>query len=169
MVISLAVLIVPILLIGAWFSRIPEPTINRVDWQPLVAQARKEARFRVLAPTNLPDTWIATRARWTRAGQPGIDDQPVPSDTLALGFLNPEKIYIALDQRAKPARGYVTQVTRAGRPEGEQAIGNLTWQRLISADGRTRSLLLATPDVTAIVSGDTSYAGLAAFVTTLQG
>lgn len=169
MVISLAVLIVPILLIGAWFSRIPEPTIRRVDWQPIVAQARKEAKFRVLAPTNLPGTWIATRARWTRAGQPGIDDQPMPSDTFALGFLNPEKIYIALDQRAKPARGYLTQVTRGGRPEGEQGIANLTWQRLISADGRTRSLLLATPDVTTIVSGDTSYAGLAAFVTTLQG
>ena len=42
------------------------------------------------------------------------------------------------------------------------------WQRMVSSDGRTRSLVLREPEVTTIVSGDLHYAALEAYASTLS-
>ncbi len=45
MVMAVVILLLPVVLIYWWFSRIPEPQVTAVDWQPVVAQARAEGRI----------------------------------------------------------------------------------------------------------------------------
>lgn len=167
MVIAMAVVLVPIALISWFFTRLPEPAPAVVDPTSLIARARAEASYPVLAPENLPDGWVATRARWTPEGEPLLNREPAAGNTWQLGYLTPERMYVALDQRDRLADQFVADVTRAGRPVGESSIGGATWQRYTSADRRTNSLVQQGDPAVTIVSGDLPFGALEAFAGTL--
>jgi hypothetical protein len=61
----------------------------------------------------------------------------------------------------------VDQQSRAGTPDGVSVIAGQTWQRLISPDERTRSLVLRGSSTT-IVSADLPYEALEAYASTLS-
>jgi hypothetical protein len=61
----------------------------------------------------------------------------------------------------------VDQQSRSGTPDGSSVVAGQTWQRLISPDGRTRSLVLHGPKATTIVSADLPYQALEAYAATL--
>ncbi|MFP5417082.1 MAG: DUF4245 domain-containing protein [Actinomycetes bacterium] len=166
MLAALLVLLVPLVAVVYFFTRNPEPPITPVDYRPLAEQAAAAASYPVLVPENLPDGWVATRARWTPAGGRLVGGEPAPGDTWQLGFLSPERSYFALDQRDVAPETFVADVTRQGRPDGETAVGQELWTRYLSEDGRTRSLVRESEGVT-IVSGDLPYEALAAFASTL--
>ncbi|MFT3969519.1 MAG: DUF4245 domain-containing protein [Micropruina sp.] len=167
MLVAVAALIIPVVLIYLWFSRIPEPEARAVNWQSVVAEARAEAPYPVVAPTALPDTWTAVRARWTPLGQPGLNQQPAIGNTLQLGFLTPDRIYIGLDQRDTDPQGLIRAAGRGGAADGESELNGETWQRYVSDDDRTRALVRSSPGSTVVVSGDLPYEALEAFATTL--
>ncbi|QIK71554.1 DUF4245 domain-containing protein [Propioniciclava coleopterorum] len=166
MIVAMAVLMVPILLVVAFFTRTPEAPIQPIDYQPVARQAAAEASYPVLVPQNLPDGWVATRARWTAEGRPGLNGEPAAGDTWQLGMLTPGQIYIGLDQRDASQELFVQQVTRDGRPDGDSNVAGVAWQRYVSEDDRTRSLVLRGDAVT-IVSGDLAYEALEAFASSL--
>lgn len=168
MVIAMAVVLVPIALISWFFTRLPEPLVNVVDPTPVVALARTEATFPVLAPTNLPQGWVATRARWTPEGAPLLNREPAVANTWQLGYLTPQQMYIGLDQRDRLPDLLVGEVTRGGRAAGESSVAGVTWQRYTSADGRTNSLVRRDEQVATVVSGDLPYEALEAFAGTLS-
>jgi hypothetical protein len=62
----------------------------------------------------------------------------------------------------------VDQQSRTGTPDGNSVIAGQTWQRLLSPDGRTRSLVLHGPSATTVVSADLPYEALEAYVSTLS-
>lgn len=168
MLVAMLVLFVPVVLVTQLFTRNPEPPITPIDWQPVAQRAAAEASYEVLAPTNLPEGWVATRARFTPGGQSTTGGgDPAPGDTFQLGFLSPEQRYFALDQRDVAPEAFVTAVTRTGRPDGEGAAGGRTWARYVSEDGRTRSLVARDGEAATIVSGDLPYEALEAFASTL--
>lgn len=167
LLVAMVVVLVPVFLIVAWFTRIPEPQPNVVDARPVVAAAR-EAGYPVLAPAELPDGWVATRARWTPRGQAGLNREPVPGNTIALGFLSPERQYFAIDQRDALPELLVRDVTRDGRADGESRVGDVTWTRYVSQDRRTRALVRLDADHATIVSGDVRDDQLEAFTATLR-
>ena len=121
MLVAVAALLIPVVLIYLWFSRIPEPQVRAVDWQPVVAQARAEAPYSVAVPRNLPADWVVVRARWTALGEPGLDQKPAIGNTFQLGFLTSERIYLGLDQRDTDSRGLIREVTRDGVADGDGA------------------------------------------------
>ena len=168
MLVAMVVLFIPVILVTQVFTRDPEPPIKALDWQPVAARAAAEASYEVLAPTNLPEGWVATRARFTGIGKPLLGGDPAPGDTFQLGFLSPERRYFALDQRDVAPEPFVTAVTRQGRPDGESDVGGQPWVRYVSEDGRTRSLVVQGEDVATVVSGDLPYEALEAFATTLE-
>ncbi|WP_169337858.1 DUF4245 domain-containing protein [Propionicicella superfundia] len=164
LLISLAVLLIPIVLIAWFFTRDTDgPTVDTVDWRPVAEQAASEASFDVLAPTIVPESWRATRARWTTAGHPGLDGEPVAGNTWQLGFLDNRPMYVGLDQSDAPAASFISDVTRGGTAKGTSTVGAQEWTRYASADGRTRALVLTTDESTAIVSGDLPYEELESF------
>jgi hypothetical protein len=169
MVRSLLVILIPLLIIAAVFTNLPsDHPVKAVDWKPVLATARRDAPFPVLAPTNLPDGWRATQVRFVEQGETDIDGQPSPRNLWELNFLTPDNTFIGLDQGDLQPQDLIDDKTRNGAADGTSTVGDQTWQRLITADGRTRSLVMERPKVTTIVSGDLPYEALEAYASTLS-
>ena len=169
MVRSLLLILVPVLIIAAVFTNLPsDHPVKVVDWKPVLTVARRDAPFPVLAPTNLPDGWRATQVRFVKQGDTDIDGQPSPRNLWELNFLTPDNIFIGLDQGDLQPKDLIDDKTRNGTADGTSTVGDQTWQRMVAADGRTRSLVMAQPKVTTIVSGDLSYEALEAYASTLS-
>lgn len=166
MVVAMLVILVPALVLVAFFTRNPEPPVTPVEYRALAERAAATASYPVLVPQNLPEGWVAVRARWTPVGQPGLGGDPVPGDTWQLGMLSPERTYVGLDQRDVAVEPFVADATRKGRLDGTAEVAGRAWQRYVSEDGRTRSLVLRADGV-AVVSGDLPYGALEAFASTL--
>jgi len=169
MIRSLAVILVPVLLITFLLTRnLSDAPVTVVDWRPVLTVARAEAPYPVLAPTNLPPDWRATRVNWVKTGDPFVNGDPAVRNTWQLGFLAPNDIYIDLKQGDVRSGEFIKDETRSGLPDGESTVAGAAWKRLISEDERTRSLVLSTPSVTTIVVGDTSYEELDSYAATLK-
>ena len=169
MIISLGVLLVPILVISWWFTRTPaDAPVQTIDWQPVLAQSRTVAPYPLLGPVGLPDTWVATKAQWSKTGEPAVNLEAAPGNTWQLGMLSPDKVYVSLTQRDAAGPALIAQVSRSGRPDGTSTVSGVTWSRWVSADDRTRTISRVDGSVTTVVSADLSYAGLEAFASTLR-
>jgi hypothetical protein len=165
---SLAVILIPLVVITVLFTNLPtDHPVKEVDWRPVLATAREEAPYPVLAPANLPEGWRPTRVAWVPEGRPGLNGDPSPRNLWELGFLTPDDTYVGLHQGDQQVQDLVAQESRQGAPDGTSVVGGQQWQRLVSADDRTRSLVLTSPGVTTVVSGDLEYAGLEAYASTL--
>lgn len=169
MIRSLAVILVPILVITAIATRnLDDHPVTVIDYAPVLAQARAEAPYAVLAPTQLPADWRAIRVSWIKQEAPGNKQAPSARNQWQLGYLAPNDIYIALVQGDRLVPELIEEETRGGLPDGSSQVNGATWERRVSADDRTRSLVSATDEVTTIVSGDTDYAALEAYAATLR-
>lgn len=169
MVRSLAVIVIPLVLIAWFFSRnLGDYPVQEVDYQPLLAQARREAPYPVLAPEGLPATWRPTQATWVPQGQPHLNGQASVRNLWRLGFLDPHDIFISVNQGDQRPEQFVTDRTREGVVDGTSVVGDQSWVRYISPDERTRSLVRTDATVTTVVVGDTSYEALEAFAGTLS-
>ena len=165
MVISLLVIMIPVAILAFVLTRgQDEPVVKTVDWQPVAAQARQQAPFEILTPVELPAGWRATQTSWTKIGQADPTGNESVRNRWRLGVLTDQDIYIELDQVDKQAGDFVDDITREGQPDGTSQVDGQTWKRLVTDDDRTRSLVLATPAVTTVVSGDTSYQQLETYV-----
>jgi hypothetical protein len=166
---SLALILVPLAVITVLFTRLPrDHPVKVVDWRPVLATAREQAPYPVLAPTNLPSEWRATSVTWVKTGDPYVGGQRSVRNFWQLGFLSPDEVYIAVAQGDLKAEDMVTEQTRIGAADGQSTVNGQTWQRRVSPDDRTRSLVRVQPTVTTVVVGDTSYTGLEAFAATLS-
>jgi hypothetical protein len=169
MIRSLAVILIPLVILTALFTDVPKQrAVTEVDWRPVLATARREAPYPVLAPTNLPAGWRAVQAEWDKAGGTTQNGQPSVRNLWQLGFLTPDDIFIGLDQGDLLADDLIDEQSRAGAPDGESTVNGQGWQRLVSPDGRTRSLVRRDPTVTSIISGDLPYPALEAYAATLS-
>lgn len=168
MVRSLAVILVPILIITVFFTRyLDDAPVTVVDYQPVLAQARADAPYPVLAPSGLASDWRPTRVSWLKVGDPGLNRVPSVRNLWQLGYLSPDNIYFGVAQGDLQPQSLIDDQSREGLPDGDSQVKDATWKRLVSSDDRTRSLVLASPDVTTIVVGDTSYEDLETFAGTL--
>ncbi len=169
MVRTLLVILVPVVIITVFFSRyLSDYPVQTVDWQPVLAQARDQAPYPVLAPKGLPTSWRATQVTWVATGQPHLNDQASVRNLWQLGYLDPNDIFISLNQGDAQPENFISDTTRDGVVDGRSAVGDQSWVRYLSADERTRSLVWSTPEVTTIVVGDTTYEALEAFAGTLS-
>ncbi|HEU5485409.1 MAG TPA: DUF4245 domain-containing protein [Microlunatus sp.] len=169
MVRSLLVLLIPVVLITWFFSRdLGDYPAQEVDYSPVLAQARREAPYPVLAPEGLPETWRPTQVSWIAEGQPHLNDEPSVRNLWQLGFLDPHDVFISVNQGDEQPERFVAEETRDGVVDGKSAVGEETWVRYVSPDERTRSLVRTAPEVTTVVVGDTTYEALEAFASTLS-
>ncbi len=168
MVRSLAVILIPLIAVTYFFTRTPdEPQLPTINWVPVLAQAREQAPFAVLAPRAVPEDWRATRVTWVPEGRPYLNGDPSPRNLWELGFLDSTDTYIELDQGDLQAPDLIAAKTRDGLADGTSDVAGTTWNRLISEDERTRSLVTTTTAVTTIITGDLPYIDLESFAGTL--
>jgi len=170
MIRSLVIILVPVVVLSVLFTHhIADHSVTPVEWQPIVKIARTQAPYPVLAPVSLSQDWIPTRVSWTRRGDPGPTGAASPGNDWTLGFLSPDTIYFAVRQSDSPPAPFLADITRNGVEEGFSTVGDVTWQRFVSGDDRTRSLVLTRAKATTVVVADAPYAGLEAFAATLHG
>ena len=169
MIRSLAVILIPLVIITVLFTDLPKDAqVAEVDWTPVLTTAREQAPFPVLAPTNLPRGWRATRVSWVKEGEPTLNGQASVRNLWQLGILTSDDLYLGLVQGDRRPDELVDEETRAGRPDGQSTVSGQAWQRVVSADERTYSLVLREAEVTTIVSGDVDYSALEAYASTLS-
>jgi hypothetical protein len=100
-------------------------------------------------------------------GKPHLNGEASPRNLWQIGFLSPDDVFVDLNQGDARPRELVDQQSREGTPDGTSVIAGQTWERLVSPDGRTRSLVLHGPTATTVVSADLPYPALEAYVATL--
>ncbi len=167
MVISMAVLLIPILAIVWFFQRAPdEPNVPSVDVAPVVAQA-KQAGLAAQAPSALPDGWKPVRATFTESGGPLLGHGAARADTLVIGYQGPDQRYYSMNQQRGSRTDFVQEFTGEGHRDGTSTIAGITWQRWTSADAQNRSLVREVSGSTVVVSGSASFEALEAFAGTL--
>ncbi len=165
---SLVVILIPVIAITYFFTRTPdEPTIKTLDWVPVLATARDQAPYRVLAPRAVPQDWRATRVTWVPQGRPYLNGEPSPRNLWELGFLDSTDTYIELDQGDLDGADLAADKSRKGVVDGSSQVQGQSWERRISEDERTRSLVRTADGVTTIVAGDVGYPDLESFAGTL--
>ncbi|WP_341719040.1 DUF4245 domain-containing protein [Micromonospora sp. FIMYZ51] len=146
MAISLLVLLVPIVLLLAFYRGFlggDEPTT--VDPTPAFEQARSAGAFPVSEPTGLGEGWRTVRATYRMAEGGAI---------LRVGYVTPEGRGLQVVQSDVPAEQLLpTELTNEGQPQGQTDLGTSTWQRY-TARGNEQALVLLQPDRTVIVVGD---------------
>jgi hypothetical protein len=166
---SLALILIPLVVITVLFTRLPrDHPVKLVEWRPVLATAREQSPYPVLAPANLPSEWRATSVSWVKAGDPSVGGQRSVRNFWQLGLLSPDDVYFEVVQGDLNVDDMVSEQTRMGTADGQSTVNGETWQRRVSPDDRTRSLVRVQPTVTTVVVGDTSYTGLEAFAATLS-
>lgn len=173
MFLSLAVILVPILLMTWIFSnRLPDYPVQPVDAAPFVERARAEAPYPVYVPENLPTAeggWTVTQASWVAQGDASRSgDQASPSNEWLWGALDPDRTYYAVNQSDGDPRDLVEKVSRDGSQDGTSTVAGQQWERWISPDDRTRALVREEEGYTITVSGDAPYEALEALGSTLS-
>lgn len=167
MLISLAVLLIPVVIIYWFFSNDGEPEIEVVELAPVLAKAEAESPYPVLYAAELGDDWYPVRAAWAADGQAWITGDPAVGNSWQVGYLSPTGLYFGLQQRDRQVEAFITEITRSGKPEGEVTLAGRTWERYVSDDERTRSLVWRSGDMAAVLTADTTYDELEAVASLL--
>lgn len=160
MVISLLVLLVPILLLVAFYRVVlggDEPV--RVDPAPAVAQARASGAFPVSEPTGLGAGWRPVAAAFQSADA---------GRTLRIGYVSPEGRGIQLVQSNVPPEQLLpAELASNGQAQGVTEVAGRDWQRYSARPGE-RALVLLEERRTVVIVGDAAEGELRSLATALR-
>lgn len=133
----------------------PESAVRSIDYQPVVAAARDQVDFPVMAPPELPAGWRATVAQFT-----------VTPPSWHLRVLTEEQRYLGLEQARSSVRDMVmTYVDREAVRGRTVEVDGETWRlwtdaggdtALVRTDQKLTTLVVTTGDVELL----TRYLGL---------
>ena len=134
-----------------------------VDYQGAIDQAVADKTLSILVPTQIPQGFKATAARFEAEtlGEPG-------DVRLYLGFTSTDNSYVSVWQSNGHSSEIVDQGTNHASCEGSVDIGASTWQLCNQDRPLTRSLVKVADHETVVVSGNVSADELAAFTSTLR-
>ena len=168
MFLSMAVIVVPVLLLVWFFSSPGEEEPQRVDVAAQLKRATVESPYPLLVAEGLGSEWVPVRAAWALEGQPWITGEPAEANSWQVGYLSPDEVYFGLQQRDGAEVAFVRSATREGHAVGgEVEAAGRSWERYESSDGRTRSLVSEGEADTAVVAADADFVALEAFAATL--
>ncbi|MEV7541740.1 MULTISPECIES: DUF4245 domain-containing protein [unclassified Streptomyces] len=96
-----------------------DPT-RTVDYRVETLTARRAAPYPVAAPVGLPEQWRATSVTFERKN----------ANAWHLGFLDPEKQYVAIEQSTDASKKNLEKLTQKAAPTGQtQQVGDRAWER----------------------------------------
>lgn len=168
MIISMAVIMVPVLLIVWFFTMGDDSKPATVDVDGTLKRATAETPYPLLRAEALGDDWRPIRVAWAKTGEPWITAEPASANSWQLGYLSPDETYFGIQQRDAGAAEFIRSTTREGKKlDGQADLAGLTWDRYESPDERTRSLVHVDGEVASIVTADTDFATLEAFTSSL--
>ncbi|MBM7055371.1 DUF4245 domain-containing protein [Streptomyces sp. RHZ10] len=131
--------------------------IKAVDFTVELATVRTAAPYPVAAPEGLPEKWKATSVRY--------DD--VAGKAWHLGFLDPDRRYVAVEQSTAAARTYVPEVTQKAKDTGRtETVAGKEWQ--VWEGEKYDALVLPGKGHTTVVTGSAPKASLVEMVEALK-
>lgn len=131
--------------------------LKAVDYRVELVTAQRAAPYPVVAPKGLPKTWKPTSVSYAR--QDG--------NSWHLGFLDPDREYVAVEQSTSPARKYIADVTHHAENTGKTArVGGETWQRWEGP--KYDALVRAADGATTVVTGTAPYERLVEMAEALE-
>ncbi|AXT85777.1 hypothetical protein C6I20_11650 [Aeromicrobium sp. A1-2] len=113
-VVVIALIVMAVWGIGKFFTRTPDSPVTAVDYATIVGQARPAADFALLAPSSLPEGWIANSARY----------EP---NSWHLGVLTDTDAYIGLEQVKISVDRAVDRFADGSKRVGDAVIAGEDW------------------------------------------
>lgn len=160
MVMSLAVLLIPIALLLTFYRLVldgDKPV--SVDAAPVFQQAQQAGLFPVLVPQGLGDDWHTTAATFRRAEN---------GATLRVGYVDPDKDPIQLVQSNVPSATLLpTELSKTAEPIGQFRSEAGVW-RLYDARPGEKALVMADQTRTVVLVGKTDVENLQALADSLS-
>jgi Protein of unknown function (DUF4245) len=151
---SLGVVLAAVLVLFLITIRTPGQSINVVDYQPTLQQAKVGAPFVLVAPAGLSRNWRPTSDYFEPpevSGTPGV--------TLwHIGFVTPRNAYAGFEQTNDLPGNALNAEMSSPVAAGSALIGGVVWQRWTG--GGRRALVLTRAPVTIVVDGSASWAEL---------
>lgn len=131
--------------------------IRAVDYRVELVTAQRAAPYPVLAPEGLPKGWKPTSVSYARAD----------GNAWHLGFLDPNREYVAIEQSTQPSGKYIPAVTRQAENTGETHLVNgEPWQRWEGE--KYDALVRVAEDATTVVTGTAPLASLTEMAEALE-
>ncbi|MER5770710.1 DUF4245 domain-containing protein [Streptomyces sp. NPDC001985] len=94
--------------------------LKRVEYRLEQVTAQRAAPYPVFAPQGLPKEWKAT----------SVSFRGSESDAWHLGFLDPQKQYVAVEQSTEDPKKFIPRVTHQAEDTGRtERVGAEVWQR----------------------------------------
>lgn len=121
--------------------------IRTVNYRVELDTARRAAPYAVAAPVGLGDGWRATSVSYKASGKEGSQWH--------LGFLDPQRQYVAVEQSDGPSRPFVDDVSRRAEKTGRtEQVAGAAWQRYEGP--KYNALVREENGVTTVVTGTAS-------------
>ncbi|MFJ6794619.1 DUF4245 domain-containing protein [Streptomyces sp. NPDC091268] len=149
------------LVVGGIYLFIPhddkaDPT-HVVDYRVEAITARRAAPYPVAAPAGLPEQWRATSVDYSRKN----------ANSWHLGFQDPHKEYVAIEQSTDASEKYLVKVTRGAAATGQlQQVGDTSWERWEGE--KYDALVRREQGYVTVVTGTASYEQLGAMAAALE-
>jgi Protein of unknown function (DUF4245) len=159
MAISLAVLIVPLVVLVAFCSPSADE-LATIDPSGTYQAAKSEAKFGIRIPAGLPDGWRATNSSINRGDSGAV--------TLRVSYLTPAGKFAQLLQSDVASDQLLPEELGGGTIQGMTEVGGVTWQRYGGRRARETALVLLEPESSVLVVGDASIDELRALAASLR-
>ncbi|MCX5194652.1 DUF4245 domain-containing protein [Streptomyces sp. NBC_00249] len=133
-----------------------DPT-RTVDYRVEALTARRAAPYPVAAPVGLPEQWRATSVTYERKN----------ASAWHLGFQDPDKQYVSVEQSTDTSDKYLTRVTQKAHADGQtQRVGDQVWERW---DGEKYDALVRREQgYVTVVTGTASFEQLGVMAAALE-
>ncbi|MFI6285214.1 DUF4245 domain-containing protein [Streptomyces sp. NPDC051018] len=131
--------------------------VRAIDYRIELVTAQRAAPYPVMAPEGLPKGWRPTSVSYDRA----------EGDAWHLGFLDPDRRYVAIEQSTQAPGKYVPKVTQRARDTGTtQLVDGKEWQRWEGE--KYDALVRVDKGVTTVVTGSAPMAQLTTMAEALE-
>nr|WP_296063658.1 DUF4245 domain-containing protein [uncultured Actinoplanes sp.] len=160
MIMSLAVLLVPIaLLLILYRTLLSGDAPITVDPAPTIQEAQAAKLFPVAVPQGLGDDWHTSSATFTRAPN---------GATLRLGYVDPDKDPIQLIESSVPTDTLLpAELSTGAKPTGNFRSASGVW-RVYDARPGEKALVLGEQNRTIVIVGRTDVDNLEKLATSLS-
>ncbi|WP_332643378.1 DUF4245 domain-containing protein [Aeromicrobium sp.] len=139
---------------GQLFTKTPDSAVKPIDYVATVNSARPAAQFELLAPSSLPQGWVATSAQFTPT-------------TWHLGVVTDDDEYVGLEQRKGDAKRLVATYAKDSKSAGSVTIDGKEWDLRKAPDGDV-TYVRTVSGLTTLVTGEAPRAEVEDYVSSLS-
>jgi hypothetical protein len=158
--IVLGVLLVAFVGIRSLTDRHPDTAVRVVDYAKVVAPAKQQADFHLVAPSALPTGWRATSAGFDESGG---------SQHWHLGVLTDQDRYVGLEQGDDTLRSMVSQYVDEQAERGKRVdVAGRPWTTYTDSGGDLALVRSGAGATTLVVGHDVPQATLVAYAASLR-